>query len=830
MEKNSKIVLLLFLLLSCSNSLKAFQLKEIGAKDTTNASLSDSLLNKGNEQDVLGLASGLFPGMLVSKAGSDPNLPYDARVRGIGTVIGNQNPLIVIDGLIGVPTSMIDVNDIASMRLIKGASTAQYGMQGANGVLEISTKDFYDQPLRVRFNQSVFVEEKIYKEKVMGRDAFLAYGGQDLGEDTNWNELISQSALSTVSNLSINGSSGDFSYYLSANLRLVDGILKETGVDRKNFLAKASWRVSDKMKINYSAGFTSSESDLGFGQTFRYANKVNPTSPVYFETGDLYNALQFDYFNPLSFVQDAYRKSNEDVFSQSVSLERRIGNGKISLNGGFWNSSGGQTTEYSPDFVFGYYVGNSTTSAFEMKGYNASVTYQGGLRNLGSIQFQETISAGAYNRQLESRDRRVFDGAFLDTSDMDELELNHLNILIDAQLNSYMNGQLNLRYEQSSALGANNNSGIFPSLTVQIDLGAKFEKLKDFDMNLGYGVSGLTLYDDDYAKTGDQGPFFFSEENPDLGHEKSVNTEIGISYQPEGKPWMASLTRYGRKATDLMGLGVEGPINAFSIIRDKLQNNGELMNSGWEIFGQYTLKIPAFTLTSSLSASTLKTEWKSYPIEGGAKMGYLERSSSQFILFEEGQPYGAFSGYEAVVRNDNIVFLDTNGDVSINGEDETVIGQALPKFWFGWRNQLQRNNTTLTFMLEGMTGHHIMNSTNYYQGSEDRNSITENMLADRLGYEGFPIFPNSLFVENASFVRLRYLSVEQKLNFGNFEFSLYGAVNNLFTLTAFRGNDPSARILDYFYNEPYQSVIPGIQRTQEWLPSRSFMIGLKVQF
>lgn len=831
MERNSKFTALLLLLFVTNSSLLAFQQDERSAKDTTNASLANTHLNRGNEQDIFGLASGLLPGMLVSKAGADPNLAYSARVRGIGTIMGNQNPLIVIDGLIGVPITMIDVNDIASVRLIKGAATSRYGMQGSNGVLEISTHGFYNEPLKVNFNQSVFLENKVYRQKMMDAEAFIAFGGQDLGANTDWNEEISQSALSTVSNLSINGSSGKVSYYVSANLRLVDGILKETGFDRYNFMGKLQWRPSDKWKVGYSATYTSNEADLGFGQSFKYANKLNPTSPVYFENGDLYNAIAFDYINPLSYVQDAYRTANEDVLSQNVSIERQIGKGTLSLNGGYWASSGGSTTEYSPDFVFGYYVANSTTSAFDKEGYNATVSYEGGLKTLGSMQLKETLSAGTFSSKIEARSRRIFNGQYVDTDDTDELELNHFNLGVDAKLNSYINSQFNLRYEQSSTLGSNNNSGIFPSLAAQIDLGQKFEKLKGFELSMGYGVSGLTLYDDDLAKVGTapNAVFNFSEENLDLGYEKSVNSEIGLSYRPAGKSWQLSLMRYGRKASELIGVGVEGSSPDFSVVNDMLLNDGEIMNSGWEVAGQYILNRSSFQLTSSLTASTLTTEWKKHRASG-IKMGYFESGNALITLIEEGQPYGSLSGYEAEIRNGNIVFLDTNGDFTISDEDEASIGQALPGFWFGWRNELQIGKTSISMMLEGMAGHNVVNSTNFLLGSDDLYNVTWNGVADRLGYEDFPVFPSSLFVEDASFVRLRYISIDQQLNLGGFDFTVYGVVNNLFTLTGFSGNDPSPRLQDHPQVSLYRTVLPGIQRTHEWLPSRSFMIGVKVQF
>lgn len=65
------------------------------------------------------------------------------RIRGVGTFAGDQNPLIVIDGIVRDMTAfnMLDANDVASINVLKDASaTAVYGVRGANGVIIVTTK------------------------------------------------------------------------------------------------------------------------------------------------------------------------------------------------------------------------------------------------------------------------------------------------------------------------------------------------------------------------------------------------------------------------------------------------------------------------------------------------------------------------------------------------------------------------------------------------------------------------------------------------------------------------------------------------------------------
>ncbi len=63
------------------------------------------------------------------------------RIRGLNSINGGNEPLIVIDGLQGGNINSLNPNDIASMEILKDASaTAIYGSRGANGVILITTK------------------------------------------------------------------------------------------------------------------------------------------------------------------------------------------------------------------------------------------------------------------------------------------------------------------------------------------------------------------------------------------------------------------------------------------------------------------------------------------------------------------------------------------------------------------------------------------------------------------------------------------------------------------------------------------------------------------
>lgn len=90
----------------------------------------------------------------VQKSGEAGFSESTIRIRGVGTFAGDQNPLIVIDGIVRDMTSfnMLDPNDVQSINVLKDASaTAVYGVRGANGVIIVTTKRGQEGKLNVSF-------------------------------------------------------------------------------------------------------------------------------------------------------------------------------------------------------------------------------------------------------------------------------------------------------------------------------------------------------------------------------------------------------------------------------------------------------------------------------------------------------------------------------------------------------------------------------------------------------------------------------------------------------------------------------------------------------
>lgn len=374
-----------------------------------------------------------------------------------------------------------------------------------------------------------------------------------------------------------------------------------------------------------------------------------------------------------------------------------------------------------------------------------------------------------------------------------------------------------MRYENSSALGENKQSALFPSFSTQVKLGAIFSKLEHFTFNAAVGAARLTLYDDDFNSPRQASNVMV---NPNLSHDRSSNSEVGIAYQASGTKLKVSLTRFKRTAKDLF---IYNPSFGPEV---QLENLGEITNKGWDLQAKYDLSLGKAKIGSSLTLSTLTTEWTAFPFDDFIT-SYIEINNHRPISIKTGTPYGGLYGYPASFDDSQIVLIDIDGNGFVNFEDQRIIGQALPQTWMGWRSQVHFGKTSASFMMEGVFGHDIVNSNSYLFGL-NYTFGTYNTLEEGYGFNAGIVPVSSPFVESADFLRLRYLSIEHELNWSGKRVAVYAVANNLFTLAGFRGNDPSVRLTDQL-NTSYLNIA-GVQRTTEWLPSRSFMLGVKLEF
>src|SRR5450432_3088472 len=190
------------------------------------------------------LIAGKIAGVSVTSNGGAPGAGSTIRIRGLASISGNNDPLIVIDGLplsgnsipgIPSPLDLVNPNDIESFTVLKdAAATAIYGSRAASGVLLISTKKGKSGPAQFSFNTCVGDQTLAKKEDVLSADQLRAYVNANgttaqkalLGTaNTNWQDLIYRQAIFSSSNISVSGSLSNLMPY-----RISYGFLDQAGI------------------------------------------------------------------------------------------------------------------------------------------------------------------------------------------------------------------------------------------------------------------------------------------------------------------------------------------------------------------------------------------------------------------------------------------------------------------------------------------------------------------------------------------------------------------------------------------------------------------------
>lgn len=201
-------------------------------KDVTGSvkSLQVEDFNKGIINSPELLLQGKVAGVNVTTASGEPGAALSITVRGPGGIRTGSTPLFVLDGLAldnsstggGNPLNFLNPQDIASIDVLKDASaTAIYGARGANGVILITTKRGKSGVGSISYSGTLGVSSIARKLPVFSTDVYkkevVAVGGvlDDKGSSTDWQDVITRSAITQNHNLTLSGGANKLTYYAS---------------------------------------------------------------------------------------------------------------------------------------------------------------------------------------------------------------------------------------------------------------------------------------------------------------------------------------------------------------------------------------------------------------------------------------------------------------------------------------------------------------------------------------------------------------------------------------------------------------------------------------
>jgi TonB-linked SusC/RagA family outer membrane protein len=260
--------------------------------------------------------AGRLPGLVsVSRSGEPGRDGATLRIRGVNT-LGDNSPLVVIDGIANRDLNGINSEDVESITVLKDASAAIYGAQAANGVILITTKrGTVGKPLfTVTYNQGVsaptvlpkMADAPTYATMVNEVQSYRnnppqytaeqiqAYGdGSDpwLYPNTDWfADTYKPTSAYNNANMMLTGGSDKLKYFFSLGYRYQDGNYRNsaTNYSQFNFRSNIDGKVTDNITIGID--FAGRQENRNYptrdaGTIFGSAMRSFPTMPSYWPNG-----------------------------------------------------------------------------------------------------------------------------------------------------------------------------------------------------------------------------------------------------------------------------------------------------------------------------------------------------------------------------------------------------------------------------------------------------------------------------------------------------------------------------------------------------------------
>lgn len=258
------------------------------------------------------ILQGRAAGVQVTNAGGAPGSDTRVRIRGANSVLGNNDPLYVVDGFVGADFSIINPNDIETIQILKDASsTSVYGSRGANGVVIITTKKGTKGGFKVTYDGQASTSEVTKKWDVMNAYDFATIANtrsSALGTSpiytqaeadkfktnpgTNWQDLVFRRSTGQQHQLSFSGGGEKTTYLISANYLDQKGIVQNTSYKRYTFRSNINSQLTDNFALrfnitgsriqNHNTGLQS-----GTGNPIVGALAWSPTTPAYDAQGNI---------------------------------------------------------------------------------------------------------------------------------------------------------------------------------------------------------------------------------------------------------------------------------------------------------------------------------------------------------------------------------------------------------------------------------------------------------------------------------------------------------------------------------------------------------------
>lgn len=281
--------------------------------------LSGESLKNTAVSNPLSTLQGRVPGLYIVNSGAADGTP-SVMLRGVSTVRASTTPLYIVDNMLTDNISWLNVNDIASMEVLRDASsTAMFGVQGANGVIIITTRKADEEGTRVSYSGTAGVNvvhdrdrlqltdaddfTLLYNELLRNMDpAAKTWMPELTGKGTDWIDLVLRPAFYTNHSITLSRGGKNGSSTSSIGWLHNEGVVKYNSYDNLNLRTNNEYRIGEWMKVGLQANLRARKTDPA-GVSLSSVARVIPTySP--WDAEDYWDPNNLgSYFTPANNIQ-----------------------------------------------------------------------------------------------------------------------------------------------------------------------------------------------------------------------------------------------------------------------------------------------------------------------------------------------------------------------------------------------------------------------------------------------------------------------------------------------------------------------------------------------
>ena len=585
-------------------------------------------IRKGLLNNALEALSGQAAGVNVTNSGADRLAMLNSvRVRGTTSIMGGNDPLVVIDGVTSdiATLSTIYPADIESFTILKNASeTAMYGSRGASGVIEVKTKKGAGRGFEISYGGNYGFESMYKHLQMLNANEYIKTAealGVDYnngGHDTDFHKVITRTGLIHRHHLAFSGGSENSSYRASFGFMDHQTIVKVN--DYRNLVVKldaTQKAFNGKLIGDFGVyGSSSKVHDIFDTRMLFYSTAAqNPTYPAGQDAnGNWVKNSAASHINHPGILLDEKNDSKELNFNTHLGLTYQVlKNLKLSAFGSY-SCYSTEKAQFCPTWVWAQ--GNVYRGEFKGEDYftNIALDYSYTWKK----SHLDAHISGEYLKQTKTGFWMQAKGITTNGFSYDNMGATSLRPFGSSgssyespSLLSFM-GNLSyslldkytltatLRGDGSSMVGNRHTFGFFPSVSASWDI-KKEAFLRDagfltlLKLRIGYGQSGnlggITSYTTlntvkengivsvNGTPTVTMGSV--RNTNPDLKWETRTTFNVGLDWGIWNNRLMLTTEYYYSKTTDML-YEYDVPVPTFAF--DKLMANiGSMSNQGLEM-------------------------------------------------------------------------------------------------------------------------------------------------------------------------------------------------------------------------------------------------------